>query len=78
MTPEKQQTSNTLSYIIGSYLAFLLVMTPIIAIGWNVGLQGAEIVDHSINWGTALGLAFVVMALRAIAAGARPTIGMIR
>jgi len=82
VTPEKQQPTpapiSPVWYIFGSYIMFVAIYTPLIAIAWNVGLKGAEIVDNGIGWGTALGLAILVMILRSIAAGARPTIGLMR
>jgi hypothetical protein len=38
------------------------VLTPLIMVGWNVGLENAGIVGNEITWTTALGLAVCLMA----------------
>lgn len=46
--------------------ALLLLTTVIVLVAWNVGLEGAGIVDNDIGFWTALGLAFVINILRSI------------
>lgn len=73
MTPEKPiPTPHPFLSLIVSYVMSLALVTPVVAIGWNLGLHGAGIAEDTIDWSTALGLAFVVVILRMIAAGARP------
>lgn len=48
------------------YLFYLLVTTVVVAIAWNVGLYGANIVDNKIGFWTAVGLAMAVNIVRSI------------
>jgi hypothetical protein len=48
------------------WVLYLLVITPLIVLGWNLGLQPAGIVDESIGWMTGVGLAFCTVIVRSI------------
>lgn len=86
MTPETQtqtettvqQPPNMVVAYITTWLFSLALLTPLVALAWNMGIQGAGIVSHGIDWSTALGLAITVLILRTIAAGARPSMFMMR
>lgn len=70
--PPKHAPPSPVAQMVVAYIFMLLFFTPVIALAWNLGLHGAGIVDHTIDWMTALGLSFVVMVARAIVSAARP------
>ncbi len=55
-------------------LVWYAILTPLIMVGWNVGLEPAGIVPSDIGWVTALGLAVAFSLARTLLSSFRRTI----
>lgn len=62
MNPKPSATGFGLGYILGYFFA----LTIGIAVAWNVGLYGAQLVDNKIGFWTAVGLTMCVGVVRGV------------